>query len=164
MNNRAGLERCRVKKHDYVWGLFFLFTGVSACVMAQKLKIGSVREPGAGLVPCGAAALLGLMSLGLILKTLLKKRSARHDSEAVLKGLAWGRMAAVLCALVVYGLALEVLGFHICTFLLMVVLLGAIGRRKWWSTFTISLLTVICVYAIFEAWLGCPFPKGVIGL
>ena len=153
-----------MRKHDYVWGLFFLFIGLGVCIMAYRLKIGTVREPGAGLVPFGAAALLGLMSIGLVMRSLLQKRGASHDDEGIFKGLAWGRMAAVLCALLGYGLALDGLGFHICTFVLMIVLLGAIGHRKWRPTLIISFLTVIIVYAIFEAWLGCPFPKGVMGL
>jgi len=153
-----------MRRHDWVWGLFFLLVGMGACVMAYRIKMGTIREPGAGLVPFGAAALLGLMSIGLVLRSALQKTERSHDDEGILKGLAWGRMAAVLGALLGYGLALDVLGFHTCTFLLMIVLLGVIGRRKWWPTLTIALFTVICVYAIFEAWLGCPFPKGVLGL
>ena len=153
-----------MRKHDFVSGLFFLILGVGACIMAYRLKLGDVREPGAGLVPFGVSALLGLMSLGLSLRSLLHKTEAGREKETSLPGVAWGRLVITLCALLGYGLALEVLGFRLSTFLLMVVLLRMVGHQKWWLTGTISLLTVLCTYAIFEAWLGCPFPRGPFGI
>ena len=90
-----------MRKHDFVSGLFFLILGVGACIMAYRLKLGDVREPGAGLVPFGVSALLGLMSLGLSLRSLLHKTEAGREKETSLPGVAW---ASVVMALAVAGL------------------------------------------------------------
>lgn len=131
--------------------------------MAYDLKLGTVREPGAGLIPFGVAALLGLMSIGLSLKSLFEVTKKDHEKQ-IFKGIEWGRIALVLFTLVGYGIAFNSLGFHVCTFLLMILLLGVGGRLKWWLAITLSILTTFGAYLIFEAWLGCPFPKGPFGI
>jgi len=131
--------------------------------MAYRLKLGTIREPGAGLIPFGVAALLGLMSIGLSLKSL-SEVTREYQEKQTLEGIQWGKIALVLITLVGYGVAFNSLGFHICTFLLMVLFLGVAGRLKWWLAIALSLFTTFGAYIIFEAWLGCPFPKGPFGI
>ena len=131
--------------------------------MAYRLKLGTVREPGAGLIPFGVAALLGLMSMGLSVKSLFEV-TKEYQEKQIFKGIEWGRIVLVLFTLVGYGIAFNSLGFHICTFLLMILFLGVGGRLKWWLAITLSLLITFCAYITFEAWLGCPFPKGPFGI
>ena len=135
----------------------------SICIMAFRFGIGNIHNPGPGLIPFGVAALLCLMSIGLWLRSLFEVKKGYQERE-VFKGIQWGRVVLVLCALVGYGIAFNFFGFHICTFLLMILLLGVVCRQKWWVTITISLVTVFCSYLIFEAWLGCPFPRGPFGI
>lgn len=134
-----------------------------ACLMAYRLRLGNISNPGAGLIPFGVAALLCLMSIGLWLRSLFEVTKGYQEKQ-VFKGIDWWRVVLVLCTLLGYGIAFNFLGFHICTFLLMILLLGVVCRQKWWVTITISLVTVFCSYLIFEAWLGCPFPRGPFGI
>lgn len=131
--------------------------------MAYGLKLGTVQEPGAGLIPFGVAALLGLMSIGLSVNSLFNLTN-EYQEKRIFRGIEWGRITLVLFTLVGYGIAFNSLGFHICTFLFMILLLGVGGRLKWWLAITLSVLITFCVYIIFEAWLGCPFPKGSFGI
>ncbi|RJR43968.1 MAG: tripartite tricarboxylate transporter TctB family protein [Desulfobacteraceae bacterium] len=149
---------------DFFPAVFLLFLAVGACVMAYNMKLGTVHEPGAGLVPFGVAALLGLMSLGLLLRCFVYGHLAIRDENPAFKGVAWVRVLLVLCTLLGYGLVFEILGFHICTFFLVAVLLRLTASQRWWLTGTISLITVLVAYAIFELWLGCPFPRGPFGI
>jgi hypothetical protein len=132
--------------------------------MAYRLKLGSVRAPGAGMIPFGTAVLFAFMSLGLSLRAILQVIRTRHEPETVFKGITWGRLVLLVCALLAYGFALDALGFHICTFFLMILLLGIVSRRRLIGTVAISFLTVLFVYLIFEVWLGCPFPRGSFGI
>ncbi len=149
-----------MRKHDLISGLFFLFLGIGVCFMAYRLKLGSLREPGAGLIPFGVASLLGFMSLGLVLQGFIQMIRAQTEVQVVFQRIAWHRLAILVCALLAYGFALETLGFHLCTFLLMMLLLGVADLRGLLRTLAVSFLTVVCVYLIFEVWLGCPFPRG----
>jgi hypothetical protein len=155
---------CCMTKDDFLSGLFFLILAAGACVIAYRLKLGTVREPGAGLVPFGVAGLLGLMSLGLSLRNIFQTTHANSEKKPNFKDVAWHRVVLVLCTLLGYGLVFEILGFHICTFFLITILLRTTGGQKWWLTGIISLITVLGAYAIFEVWLGCAFPRGPFGL
>jgi len=136
---------------------------MGTCILAYGLRLGSIRNPGAGLMPFGVAALLGLMSIGLLLRGLFRS-TVGSQSEGVFKEVEWRRVVLTLCGLLGYGAAFHILGFRLSTFLLMLLLIGGVGRQKWWAAFTVSLFTVICAYLIFVVWLGCPFPAGPFGI
>lgn len=152
-----------MKHYDFYAGLFLMGVSMGACILASRLGFGDIHNPGAGLIPFGVAILLGLMSIGLCLRSLFGVIKGYQEREAF-KGIEWGRVVLVLCALLGYGVAFNFLGFRICTFLLMILLLGVVGRLKWWLTIAISLFTVLCAYLIFVVWLGCPFPQGPFGI
>ena len=148
-----------MKKYDFYSGLFFTVLSFATCILAYRFGLGEIHNPGPGLLPFAIASLLVFMSIGLLLRTLLGNISERQEKE-VLQRIRRGRVILVLCALLGYGIAFNFLGFHLCTFLLMILLLSVVGGRKWWLTITISLIITFCTYLIFEAWLGCAFPRG----
>jgi putative tricarboxylic transport membrane protein len=152
-----------MRRYDFLSGLFLLLLSVGTCMMAYRLGLGDFHSPGPGLIPFGVAGLLFLMSMGLSLRSVFKTRN-RYQERAAFQGIDWRRVVLVLCALFGFGIAFNFLGFPACTFLLMLFLLGAVGRQKWWFTLVTSLLTVLCAYLIFVVWLECPFPKGALGI
>ena len=152
-----------MRRYDFLSGLFLLVLSAVTCMMAYRLGLSDVHNPGPGLIPISVAALLFLMSVGLVLRSLFEVIKGPQEKE-VFKGVEWKRVILVLFALLGYGIAFNFLGFSTCTFLLMVFLLGAVGHQKWWLTIVISFLTVLCAYLIFVVWLECPFPKGPLGI
>ena len=152
-----------MKRYDFLSGIFLTILSATICVMAHRLRLGTVGDPGPGLIPFEWAFLLGLMSIGLSIRSLFKIKNGYQETGAF-KGIDWRRVVLVMCALLGYGIAFNFLGFPICTFLLMIFLLGAVGHQKWWLTVIISFLTVLCAYLIFVVWLECPFPKGPFGI
>lgn len=136
---------------------------IGTCILASRLGFGDIHNPGAGLIPFGAAALLGLMSIGMVIRSLIESIKVRQEKK-IFKGISWKTLILVLATLLGYGIAFNTLGFNTCTFLLMLMLLGVVGRLKWWLTLIISLFTVLCAYLIFVVWLGCPFPQGPFGI
>ncbi len=154
---------CGMRRYDVISGLFLLTVAVVTCLMANRLGFDNIHNPGPGLIPFGVAALLGLMSVGLCIRSLLG-RSREGREQGVFANIAWGKIIIALCGLIGYGIFFNFLGFRISTFLLMVLLLGAVSRMKWvWALLT-SLITVICAYLIFVTWLGCLFPTGPFGI
>lgn len=152
-----------MKYHDLFYGLFLTILSLCACSVAYRLGLGDIHSPGAGLVPFGTAALLGLMSIGMVIRSLFKGIKGRQEKN-LFQGIRWKTLILVLCVLFGYGIFLNTLGFRICTFLIMVLLLGEIGRKKWWLTLTISVLIVIVTDLIFVILLDCEFPKGFLGI
>ncbi len=150
-------------RYDLFSGFFLTAVSVGASMMAYRLGVGNLRQPGPGLIPFGTAALLGLMSIGLVIRRLLQSRRG-NKGEKIFQGIRWQTIILVLSALLGYGIAFNVLGFSLCTFLLMTLLLGVVGRKKWWLTAGASILIVTATYLVFVAWLGCEFPRGFFGI
>ena len=152
-----------MKGYDFVSGLFLTAVSAGASLMAYRLGVGTVREPGPGLIPLGTAALLGLMSIGLVMRSLFQGTQV-SKGEKIFQGIRWKTNILVFCALLGYGMAFDALGFSLCTFLFIVLLLGVVGRKKWWWTLGTSILIVVVTYFIFVVWLGCEFPRGFLGV
>ncbi len=149
--------------YDVYSALFLTALSAATCLLAHRLGLGSIHNPGAGLVPFGVAALLGLMSIGLLFRGLLKS-TAGFQREGAFQGVQWRGVVLTLCSLLGYGAVFNRLGFRLSTFFLMLLLVGGVGRRRWWSTLAVSLLTVVFAYLIFVVWLRCPFPIGFLGI
>ncbi len=152
-----------MKHYDFCAGLFLMGVSFGTCILASRLGLGDIHNPGAGLIPFGAAALLGLMSIGMVIRSLIESIKVRQEKK-IFEGIRWKPLILVLGTLLGYGIAFNTLGFNICTFLLMIMLLGVVSRKKWWLTLVISILTVVSAYLIFVAWLDCQFPTGPFGI
>lgn len=148
-----------MNKYDSLSGLFLMAASIGTCIMAHRLGLGNIGTPGSGLIPFGIAALLGLMSIGMVLKNLPLVIRA-HEKNRLFKGIRWKTLVLVLSTLLGYGIALNTLGFIFCTFLLMMFLLGMVGRKKWWWTLSFSIFITVVAYIIFVVWLSCEFPRG----
>ncbi len=152
-----------MKIYDVYSALFLTILSGVTCIFAYRLSLGSIYNPGAGLIPFGVAALLGFMSIGLLLRGLFRS-AGESQSEGVFKGVEWRGVVLTLCGLLGYGAVFNHLGFRFSTFFLMLLLIGGVGRQKWWSTFAVSLFTVVFAYLIFVVWLRSPFPAGPFGI
>ena len=152
-----------MKRYDLFSGLFLMLLSIGTCILAYQLGLGRIGHPGTGLIPFGTAALLCLMSVGLVLKSLIKKEKGDQKSGNF-RGIQWRTLIMVVCALIGYGMFFGSLGFSVTTFFLVFLLLWRIGRQRWWMTLAISILIVIGVNLIFVVWLGCQFPKGFLGV
>lgn len=152
-----------MKRGDASASLFLVALSGATCLLAWRLGLGEVNNPGSGLIPFGAAALLGLMALGQFGRSLLEPaRERRDDLESGPSRRS--QVSIVLGALLGWGLALNPLGFTVSVFLLLAVLLGVVARRSWWATLALSALIVTGAYLIFVRWLGVEFPRGPLGI
>jgi hypothetical protein len=66
--------------------------------------------------------------------------------------------------LILYLFLMNVLGFYVSTFLLLMYLIRACGLKEGWRSVWISAVTVIVVYVVFYKLFIIPFPEGVLGI
>lgn len=64
-----GDRRRLVRSHDFLSGLFWVILSIGTCLAAYRVKVGDIHNPGFVFNPSGVAALLGLMSIGLWIKS-----------------------------------------------------------------------------------------------
>ncbi len=137
----------------------FIFLGLALFVMGESLRmgIGTMKEPGAGFLPLWAGAILAGFSLVLIIRGWKADRGTprvRHSGVTLI----------ALCALFIYSLIMDVTGFVVATFLLMMVLFHLAQRRPWWMLLGMSAVVTAVAYVVFGLVLKVYFPAGIFGI
>jgi len=142
--------------------IFWLIVGIYVAISAYQLDLGEFSEPGPGLIFFGAAVILIIFSI-IDLSGIFTGQSPKDHQESIWAGTQWKRLLLVLGALLAYSFLFDILGFILCTFLLMVFLFRAVEPTKWWVAILSSLSTLLISYGVFNLWLKVPFPSGILG-
>jgi putative tricarboxylic transport membrane protein len=66
--------------------------------------------------------------------------------------------------LILYLALMDLLGFYVSTFLLLIYLMRTCGEKQYWRSLWISGITVIVVYVVFYKLFIIPFPEGLLGI
>ena len=150
-----------MKSKDQISSGFFLVLSIIICVSAFQLDIGGPFRPGPGFVPFLASALLGVVSIGILARSLFF--SKKLDQRSVWKGIKWRKLSYTLGILVGYSLAMTFIGFVTSTFLLFMSLFWGIERISWWKAVLGSVAASVISYLFFVGWLQCQLPPGIVG-
>jgi putative tricarboxylic transport membrane protein len=145
-----------VKKYERITAMITSFGGIWIMYYAwHTLKLGSIHVPDAGFLPflCGA----GLAILGIAWILILQWEKERGNESPAGKRL-WHRPIISLALMVLYGWAMETVGYITSTLIFMVAWQQIIEREKWIKTMIISLLGTLAMYALFVYLLKVPIP------
>jgi putative tricarboxylic transport membrane protein len=145
-----------VKKQERITAILTSLAGVSIMVYAwHALKLGSIHVPDAGFLPflCGA----GLAVLGVVWILILQWKKEQGDEGTAEKRL-WHRPLLSLLLMLLYGWAIEAVGYITSTLIFTVAWQQIIEREKWFKTMLISLLGTLAMYALFVYLLKVPVP------
>lgn len=146
-----------MKKYERITAMLIVLAGVWIMYYAwHTLKLGSIHVPDAGLLPflCGA----GLIILSIVWLLILqwKKEPEKGDAEEKRR---WQRPVLALLLMVIYGVAMETIGYITSTLAFMVVWQKLLEREKWLKTALISILGTLAMYALFVYFLRVPIPQ-----
>ena len=150
-----------MKNHDQQSSLVWLLLAVLICVESlRRLPLGSFNDPGPGFLPLLVGILLGVLSV----ICFLQARREGLPSGAWFSRERWKNLAWVLAALLAYAAVLDLLGFLVSTFLLLVVLFrcGLEPQRWAWAIGGSAIASLSC-YVVFELWLHTQLPPGILG-
>jgi hypothetical protein len=154
-----------VTVHRRVGSVFWMAIGVYTAIQGYRLGLGRLSHPDRGFVFFLAALVLIIFGAIDLAGTFVKKpKLAKGAGENPLwRGFQWQRVLLVLGGLSAYTYFLNLGGFWLCTFLLMVFLFKGVESTKWWIAIASSLITTLLSFAVFKVWLGVEFPKGFLG-
>jgi putative tricarboxylic transport membrane protein len=150
-----------MKTYDQYSTLFWIFVALLICIESARLPLGSLGDPGPGLLPLGAGAILGMLSCVCYAQARLTK--SQGVTQAWFPQERWKGLGLVLSALIGYAICLEFLGFLLTTFFLMIILFRGVEPQKWTVTILGSALTSFLSYALFQLWLKTQLPTGIFG-
>jgi hypothetical protein len=74
----------------------------------------------------------------------------------------WPKLLATVAILISYYLLLEILGYILCTFGLMLFLLRVVETTRWRTVLLEAFLSTAASFALFELWMKVQLPKGVL--
>jgi putative tricarboxylic transport membrane protein len=136
-----------------------LFAVWQSSLLSLTDKLG----PGPGFFPFWLALIGSGFSLALLIG-VIRAPADPPDSEPILP-LGWGlqRIGAIVGTLAVTTLLMELLGFQLAMLGFNVVLLVALGERRWIAIGLFALAGSFGVYYVFTRWLDVLLPTGLLG-
>ncbi len=132
-------------------GLLFLAIGAAFAGYGRQYPMGTAMRMGPGYFPTLLGGLLALIGIVLIIGTLLKPGPA-------VGRLAYGKVALVTLANVLFALLLRRLGLAAALILLVVVSAYASKRFRWSSALALAVGLAAGSCIIFVRLLGLPIP------
>ena len=149
-------------KRSLLINFFWIVFSLAVVLESWRLDVGSLYAPGPGFLPFIAAGILGLLALIALIQTW----GAKKETEKSPAGFGGNLLKVILLTgiLVVYIYLLNILGFLIDTFLLLLFLFRVMEPLSWKKVLLADLITLVVVYLLFEIFLGTPLPKGFWGI
>ena len=153
-------------KPDIVSGTLLAAVGAYAGYKAWGFGLGQLHEPGAGFFPFAGAALIficgAVIAAGGVIGTVAVKTPAGGPALAE-EGGGW-KLWACVATLVVYTIALPLIGFALSTFLMLGALCRLDSRTTWVGTLACAVLGSAGFWLVFVRGLGVTFPPSLLGL
>ncbi len=148
-----------MKRFDKIGSLLCLIVAAVAIWQSVTIPMGRIGKPGPGFLPFWVGVILALLSVILWLEASLRKPSP--DRVRFLSGEGkWQYVIFTGISLLVYTALMEILGFRISTFLVLIFLFWFIGKLKWWVSLTGSVLITVGTHLIFKVALKVQLPMG----
>ncbi len=144
---------------ERVWALGFLVASAVYLAMSLGFPTGTVAKPGPGFFPVGVGVFLCVAAGAL---TLTRWRGVAVGAK--LGGLpadARARVGVTTLGLAGFALLLPWLGYSVCAFLFVALLLRRLGGGPWPGVLITAGLSAALSHYLFGVLLGVPLPRGL---
>ncbi len=152
-----------MKRPYQIAGLVFLLFAAFMTYESLKLQFYTSLGPGPGFFPLWVSLFIGLLG-GMMLYQATFRRSDPMGADFKPDRAGFGRVGAIVCAMVAVILLMDPLGFRLTIFLFLLFLLLTLGRRNLIWTLSIAVLASLGIYHAFVEGLEIPLPIGVLGI
>lgn len=135
-----------------VWsGVLFVSFGLAAILFAYKLPIGTAMRMGPAYFPTVLGGFLVVIGIAVIIRGVLRP-------GAPVGRFAWGKLALITAAIVLFGLLLRPLGLVVSIVVLVLLSAGASRQFRWLVALALALGLAVFSTIGFGWLLGLPFP------
>jgi putative tricarboxylic transport membrane protein len=151
-----------MKHPDQYASLFCLILGGGTTASSFYYGVGSLSDPGPAFITFLAGTSLMILSTTLFI-TSGTNREGGGGLRLLWQGRRVKKILYVMGLLAVYTFIINLLGFLICTFALLALLLRVQVTYSKKKIFLLSAVTTIAAFIIFDKWLGVQLPRGLLG-
>lgn len=148
---------------ERVASLFWFLLGAAAAYGGFDLGLGSEGEPGSGFLTFIAGIFVSLMAVIVFLQSWLAGPGASPRLADLWRGVNWGRAVVIVLLTLVFIVSFETVGFLICSFALLVVIMRWLEKLPWTISLSMPAIAVLTTYVLFTYLLKTPLPAGVLG-
>lgn len=148
---------------ERVGSLFWLLLGAAAIYGSLDLGIGTMGAPGSGFLTCVAGAFIAFMALLVFVQSFKGDPSAQARLADLWRGCNWWRALALSALIILFILAFETIGFFLCSFVLLLVIMRWLEGLSWTTSLAVPLVTIGCTYLLFKTILKISLPAGILG-
>ena len=140
------------------------FTAVLLLALSVAFSAGALKSyawwgsggPGPAFLPFWLGVVMGLLSLGLLLKSIKQQQ----PGDAWLpRGEGLRDMLVVLGATTLFIALLKYVGMILGTAFYLAGLVWYLGRHRWWVTLAVAVAAAGFNWLVFVRWLRVPFPE-----
>lgn len=143
--------------------LFWFAVGLISIYGSIRLDLGTLRQPGSGLLSFLAGCFICLMAMIVLLQSFLRGRGVQVKLSSLWKGLRWHRPLAIGLILIAYILALERMGFLITSLITLFVMFKVVEKLSWGKAILISVSISAASFLLFNTLLKATLPRGIFG-
>ena len=148
-------------RKDLLSSLFFIFLSIFICWQSLDLGFGRLSKPGPGFFSFLSSLGLGFLAIIIFFKSRLAKVLREEISG---ERIPWKPLVITFGSLVGFTFFINTLGFNLSTFLLMGIILWAVGKRSWALSVMVSLSITFGSYILFGLFLQSQLPEGPFGV
>ena len=152
-----------MKRITLYCSIFCLLFSLILCIESYRLSMGGIRNPGPGLFPFCLGFLMAILSLIGAIQSLGKYKYEKGQTRDSRQPFRWWNIAVIIAAILAYALALETLGFFICTFIFVGLLLKVVEPQPWKVAIVGGLIAAVSSVIVFNVLLQSRIPSGIFG-
>jgi len=149
-----------MRRHDLLSSTIWFCAGLFITLYAPQFDLGTVSAPGSGFMPFLAGILMCIFSAVTFGQAYFNQD---RKSEKLWENIQLQKLIFVALGLLIYTFFLDVVGFLICTFLLILFFIRFVGSENWPKSIAGAILTSIFCYLLFDKWLQANLPRGIFG-
>ena len=147
-------------KREIIVSSFWLIFSFYVSFESYRLGLSTANRPGPGFFPFIAAVGIGLIAGSRLINGLRVHTPDDHSTLGI-AGEA-GLVLGVIAGMMAYAFLLDLLGFILCTFLLVAFYLRLIAARRWTSALTFAAVVALLSHLFFDVLLKAELPRGLL--
>lgn len=153
-----------MRKADLIVCLAWIFLAIWAIFQSIKLNLGKLNDPGPGFLPFLSSVVIGSFAFIFMIYIVFKKGiNPPVKIKKFQLGQQWGKAAYLMISSFIYIFFLwNNLGYLVSSTILLFFLLKVVGSESLIKSIIISVSASIVSYLIFQTWLQCSLPKGLL--
>lgn len=148
---------------ERVGSLFWFVFGAAAVYGSLDLGLGEMGQPGSGFLTFVAGCFVALMASIVFVQSYRSDSAAQTRVSELWKGVKWQRAIAITILIAVFIMVFEVLGFFICSFVLLFSIMKWLEGLDWKTATFVPALTIVGTYLLFKTVLKISLPAGIFG-